>query len=418
MRRALRAVWRTASSRFLTPVVVGSFLLMYITVAFQTEDALIALIDFTARSRALILLFALIPLNSALLLVKETLRYRALRRALALDAVAAEGASLQFDETVTLQSSTPLPELAGRLAPLGYRTRQANGGVAAWRGISLFPARVLFLLGTLTFFSGILFSVGGRTSFRGAVIEGEPFPSKTGEPAGIVQLIDLEHSTRPFMDKSLVMVVSSEDGSKTERFGLYPPALSQGAFVYPRYLGVALFYRFFAPDLKKPYEAHSMLSIYPPGKETTEAIAGTPYRLVISLVKPDDGSDPYITGRFSFLFKVLNGKEVLCAGSAPSGGVFVNNGYRLEFPVSRRLVMTDFIEDYGVYLIWASALFFLLACAVWAPIRLWFPRREMLFVQRAAGLESSSRAEGGRRSHAGIFHEALDVLGGSHSAGH
>jgi hypothetical protein len=106
----------------------------------------------------------------------------------------------------------------------------------------------------------------------------------------------------------------------------------------------------------------------------------------------------------------LKGKEVIFTGSAPAGGEFARDGYRLAFPDSRRLVITDFIRDYGVFLIWTAAILFSLAVALFLPLRCFLPRREMLFLNKTGGIRAFSRAEGRRRMHAGVFHEALDAL--------
>jgi hypothetical protein len=74
------------------------------------------------------------------------------------------------------------------------------------------------------------------------------------------------------------------------------------------------------------------------------------------------------------------------------------------------MVLTDFIQDYGVSLIWGAFLCFLAAGCFWVPIRLFLPRREMLFVPTPDAIHAYSRAEGGRRRHGGLFHEALDFL--------
>jgi hypothetical protein len=181
-------------------------------------------------------------------------------------------------------------------------------------------------------------------------------------------------------------------------------------FVYPRYLGIALFYRFLAPDLPGGYEKSEVLPLYPPGKEASTVITGSPYRITLSMVKPDDGSDPYITGRMDFLFKLLKGNDVLFSGNITRGGEFVRNGYMLAFPDCRRMVITDFVRDNGVLLIWAAALLCVIAISIWLPIRLFFSRHEMLFKSEQDMIRACSRIEGGERKHAGVFHEALDLL--------
>jgi hypothetical protein len=62
-------------------------------------------------------------------------------------------------------------------------------------------------------------------------------------------------------------------------------------------------------------------------------------------------------------------------------------------------------------LIWTSA--FLLGAAVvyWLPVRLFFPRREILFIKQGPDMIlACSRAEGKTRKHGGVFNEALDLL--------
>jgi hypothetical protein len=245
------------------------------------------------------------------------------------------------------------------------------------------------------------------------VIEGEPLPTPEGI-GGRVERISLASSSGPILIRTLTMEVTPSDSGQGKRiFGIYPPSLYGGAFVYPRFLGLDLFLRFSAPDLPAVYEKHSILNCYPPGKEASEAIPGSPYRIVFSVSEPDAGSDRYIsymTGSITLQFKLLKGNEVLFSGSAPGGGEFVRDGYRLSFPDIRRLVVTDFIGDYGVYFIWAAALLFVAAGCLWLPIRSFFPRREMLFRYEPDATRACSRAEGGARRHAGVFHEALDLV--------
>ena len=74
-------------------------------------------------------------------------------------------------------------------------------------------------------------------------------------------------------------VAPSGSGYGKRTFGLYPPSFYGGAFVYPRYLGLALALRFSAPDMPAGYEKKCILNCYPPGKEASESIPGTPYRV-------------------------------------------------------------------------------------------------------------------------------------------
>jgi hypothetical protein len=407
VKRLLHAIRTVISSRALSPLVIGFFLLLYIGIAFFTNDTLTALMEFTRSSVFLTAILALLPLNSAARIVTETGSYFRRRRVLAGDAV--EVPPGLFDEMVEIAASPAIAALESRLATEGYKSRRSENALAAWRGGSIFSARILYLIGAFCLFAGILISLTGRTSFRNAVIEGEPFFTSAG--GGTVERIVLGDSSGPILSKSLsIEVAPSNSGAGRRSFGLYPPSLYGGAFVYPRYLGIALFLRFSAPDLPAGFEKHTVLSIYPPGKEASLEIPDSPYRIVLGMAEPDDGSDPYITGRMVFLFKLVKGKEVLFTGSVPAGGEFVRDGYLLAFPDSRRLVITDFIQDYGVLLIWTAAVLLVAAGCIWLPVRFLSPRREMLFSFRPDKVHAFSRAEGKRRRHEGIFHETLDFL--------
>jgi hypothetical protein len=407
MKRLLNAAWIVLSSRALTPVVCAIFLLTYIGIAFSTEEALTALMEVTRQSVILVILLALIPLNSACRILAEIgrniARYRALH---------GERVDLPvglFDETVEMGGSPSPAALQSRLDAVGYKTHHADNVVAAWRGVSVFPARLLFLIGTLCLFTGILISLTARTAHRMAVVEGQPLPTAKGG-GGLVERVSLGTSTGLILDKTLAIEVApSESGDARKTFGLYPPSLYRGYFVYPRYLGFAPVIRFSAPDLPA-YETRSTLNIYPAGREDGVEIPNSPYRVVLSMAQPDDGSDPYASGRISYIFKLLKGKELLFTGSVPAGGEFVRDGYRLAIPESSKMVTTDFIRDYGVMLIWMASLLFVAAWCIWLPVRVCIPRCEMLFTFDQDMLRASSRAEGRRRTHAGVFHETLDHL--------
>lgn len=408
MNRLTGTLWKILSSRLTSPLVMGIFLLIYIGIAFVTDETLIALMDFTRGSLILTLLLALLPLSCAARLVQETLIHLRRKRAMAGNAtILPDGA---FDDAVRLEAAAAFAGLARRLESAGYRTRSSETMLAAWRGVSLFPARFIYLAAVFCLFAGILISLSSRDSQRGAIIEGERLNSPSGK-GGRVERIVLANSSGPILAKRLeIEVAAPEPGGGKSVFGLYPPSLYGGEFVYPRYLGVGLHLRFAAPDLPAGYETHSILNIHPPGKEDTVEVPETPYRIVASLLPAEDGSDPYVTGRMAFRFKVLREKQVVFEGSAPSGGEAAGNGYRLSLPDSRRLVITDFIRDYGVLLIWAASVMFIVAFCLWLPVRLFLPRREMLFACDAGAIASFSRGEGKRRKHEGVFNEALDSL--------
>ncbi len=411
MKRLLQTFLIVGSSRAIAPVVIGLFFLFYIGIAFFTDETLIALMAFTRKSIILAAILSLIPLSCGVRILQETVVFMKRRRSLSGKSV--DSLPELFDETVELPVSPFMSELEGRLIGVGYKTRRSLNTLAAWRGISLFPARMLFLTATCCLFTGILISVTSRTSDRRMVIEGEsmPMPDGTG---GTVERITLANSSGSILAKTLTMEIApSNSGQGKKTFGLYPPALYGGSFVYPRYLGLAVLLRFSAPDLQAGYDTHCSLNTYPPGKEDNVVIPGSPYRIVLSVPIPAANSERYVSymsGKINLLFKVLKGKEVLFSGSVPAGGEFMRDGYRLALPDVRRLVITDFIGDYGVLLIWAAGLIFATAVSLWLPIRLFFPRREMLLSFEPDLIRSCSRSEGRARTHAGVFHEVLDLV--------
>jgi len=411
MKRLLHAILAAGSSRALAPLVIGFFFLLYIGVAFFTDETLITLMAFTRKSLILGALLALIPLNSVLRMLQQSIGYLRMRRIVT--GKSADSAPDLFDETVKLPAAPLFQELETRLVAEGYKTSRSNNALAAWRGVGNIAVRILFLAGTFCLFAGILISTTTRTAQRQMIIEGGQLPTPEGI-GGRVERIALENSTGSILSRTLTMEVApSSAGQGRRSFGIYPPSLYGGAFVYPRYLGLSLFLRFSAPEIPTGYETRSFLNCYPPGKEANVAIPGTPYRIVFTVPEPDAGSDRYIsymTGNATLQFKLLKDKEVVLTGSAPAGGEFARGGYRLSFPEIRRLVVTDYIRDYGVLFIWAAALFFTAAAGLWLPIRIFFPRREMLFRYEHDTTRACSRAEGAARRHAGVFHEALDMI--------
>lgn len=110
----------------------------------------------------------------------------------------------------------------------------------------------------------------------------------------------------------------------------------------------------------------------------TKQLRLTPGNSLSKQIQSDAGLDRYIsymTGSVTFRFKLLKGKELLFEGITPGGKEFVRDGYRLALPDIRRLVVTDYIGDYGALLIWAAALLFASSACLWLPIRAFFPRR-------------------------------------------
>ncbi len=411
MKRLFRTLFAAGSSRAVPPLVIGFFFILYIVVAFFTDETLITLIAFTRRSLILGAILALIPLNSAFRMIRETITFLGMRGALS--GKTDKGVMGMFDEVVELSVPATTPELVNRLAAAGYKTRRSDNYLAAWRGISNFPVRLLFLAGTFCLFTGILITTTSRSSFRQMVVEGEPFPTPNGN-GGMVERITLEDSQGYVLRRNLTMeVATTGSGSGKRKFGLYPPSRYSGTFVYPRYLGLAGQLRFTAPDMPAGYEKLCYLNIYPPGKEENVVIPGSPYRIIFSVPEPENLSErysSYMSDKISFRFKLLMGKDQLFTGTMTEGVEFVRDGFHLALPDVRRLVVTDFIKDDGVLFIWWAALLFAAAAVLWLPIRGIFPRREMLFRFGQGVTTACSFAEGEARKHAGVFHEMLDLV--------
>lgn len=411
MKHLLHALLVVGSSRLVPPVVIGIFFILYVGIAFFTDETLITLMAFTRKSMILAAILALIPLNSALRLVRETAGFLRMRRAMA--GKTEEGVAEMFDEVVEISGPATVPDLERRFAAVGYSTCRSENVFAAWKGISSFPVRILFLAGTFCLFAGILVTTTSRDSLRQMIVEGEPLPAANGS-GGMVERITLANADGFILSKALTMEVAPTGPAYGKRvFGLYPPSLYNGAFVYPRYIGLAVYIQFSAPDLPAGYEAPSFLGIYPPGKEENVLIPGSPYRIVFSIPEPEKGSDmyvSYIAGATSFQFKLLKGNELLFAGTVPGGGAVDREGFRLALPDVRRLVVADFVRDYGVFFVWAAGLLLFTAITLWIPIRLFFPRREILLRFDEGVAVACSSAEGGSRKHSGVFHEMLDMI--------
>ncbi len=408
MNRMLRTLWALLSSRALPPLVLGLFLLLYIGIAFFTDETLITLMAIVRRNPLLVALLALLPLNGGCRMVVEISRY--LNRRRSIFGYSSPPSGELYHESVELSAPPSFAPLEERLRGEGYNTVKNGQQLAAWRGVTLLPARLLYLAGIFCLLAGILVSLTSRGVNRQEVVEGAPFPAPGGN-GGLVRSISFQHGSGWILAKELELEVADPDGAGAlHRFGVYPPARFRGAFVYPRYLGVALICRISAPDLPAGYEKSVVLPLYPPGREASTVLSGTPYKLTLTLTVPEDGSDPYTTGKMLFGFKLLKGKELVLTGTLPGGGAFRKDGYVVAIPDYRRMVMTDFVSDNGVLLIWWSAFLFTAALLLWLALHIFLPRREMLFLSRGGTIRAFSRAEGAAMNHAGVFHEALDLL--------
>jgi len=409
MKRFCTLLFRIFASPRLTPLVIAVFSAIYVGIAFFSDEALITLIFMVKTSWALLGMLLIIPLNVLFRLVQETKLTIARRQALQ-GAVDIPQGGL-FDETVTLPAVMEPVKAQAWLTSAGYRVLQGNGVLVAVRGVSLFPARLLYLLGVFSLFLGIVLSVGWRDGRREAVIEGEPLPGNYGMTPRVERIELRAPSHALLLARDLAITVRYPEG-EVKTFGLYPPGLINGRFLYPRYLGVAPLVEFSAPDLQPGIADYYLLMLYPPGREDSITIPNSPYKISVRLVSPSSGDDPFVTGNLVFHCRAVSGEKLLFEGEVPLGGAFAGNGYRLAFPEARKMVAADFIQDYGVPLIWLATLLFVAALLFYLPVRFGNPRREILLLQVAADIHAFSHAEGCSRQHAGVFHETLDQLAG------
>lgn len=407
MKRLLTSIIGMIASRIVPLVVMLFFLLLYVCIAFFSDEPLFTLILFVQKYSPLAMILALIPFNCIIRLItqcKEFLRLRSIKNGRAAD-VQVQGV---FDESIRLNSNVDLRELERRLSSFGYRVSLSDYFLYASRGITLFPVRMLMLFALCFLFSGILLSTVTRSSKRVPVIERElfPFSEKDGDRVKRISLID---NPGLFFERTLSIEVSGREG-ESRVFGIYPPSLHKGIFVYPRYLGIAPLIRFSAPDLPQGFETHYVLMIYPPGKEDSADIPGTGYRIVFSMLNPEDRKDPFQSGQITLLFRILKNDQPVASGILPLNGEFNEKGYHLTFHDFRRVVACDLVNDSGVILIWIALSLLVIVLLFWVPVRLFFPLREMLFLDRSGIICACSRAEGHRTQHAGIFNDALDLL--------
>ena len=401
---AIRTILGLVASRRVTPLILAGFALLYVGLAFSTNEALVGLMGLVKGSTLLRLLLALVPLNIVARLAVETRDYLQRRRVMG-GASLAEGGL--FYEEITVEGGTLGEEAEQWLRLAGYRTARTGGRVAARRGVSLFPARLLFLLGAAALFTGIILSLSGRETVRDALIEGEPFPPFVAAGGAVGQIVLREQSNGVIFARNLTIGATRDDGSATA-FGLYPPGRAGGWFVYPRFLGVAPFVRFSAPDFSG-IDTFAILMIYPPGREDALEIPGSPYRLHFSLAETP-GTDTYANGKFIFMVRVEKGGAAVADLTVPAGSAAHRDGFIVAVPEVKRMVATDFIRDRGVTLIWLSFVCFTAALLWSLPVRILAPRREILAVAGNDDVRTYSRAEGRGRTHAGVYHGFLDLL--------
>lgn len=407
MKLILRALISLLSHRLLLPVVCGLFLLLYIGIAFFTDEALVTLVQLIGHNPLALGLLALVATNQGVLMVIDIRNSRSAGKFASGQLSSGVDGICQVSITVT--GRLDASEATRILRAEGYRVTMGEGFVAARRGLSLLCPRLLWRFSVCLLFAGVGLSLSLRQSERLPVIEGELLELPGTAPRS-VERIELEDAPKHwFLQRKLAITMAAPGGGR-DNYGIYPPGLFGSRFLYPRYLAVAPELRIAEPGIGVS-EGFQLIMLYPPGREDTVTLSGD-YRLKLAIPPREGMTDPFVSGRFDLLVKVLKGDQLLFEGSVPFGGRFEAGGFAVELLDSRRYVVTDFVRDYGVPFIWMACLAALLAVTIYLPIRLFGPYRFMVFAVAAdsAQVVAGCNSEGGRRKNEALFYDLLDNI--------
>jgi len=407
MRRFVAATGRIIAHRLLIPGVLALFLLLYIGIAFFTDEALAAMLPMVGRNPLAIGLLALSALNALCLMGADLQSYRPVRRRSTGQPSAADDRSGR--ESLAVSGQLDTTETVRILTSEGYRVSAESDSIVARRGWSLLVSRLLLHLALVLLFSGVLLSLTTRRSLRLPVIEGEALQAADMAPRTVERIHFEEAPGSWFLQHRLAIVVSGVDGQK-KSYGIYPPGRIDGRFLYPRYLAIAPLLRISAPGPGGESEGFRLIMLYPPGREDEIPLEGG-YRLKL-VIPPQEGlPDPVVAGRFDLHVRVFRGDLLLGEGDLPFGGRMEAGGVSVALLDARRFVVTDLVRDNGVICIWGALLAALLSVVIYLPVRCVWPRREMVFSATGqGGVRACSFAEGKKRRHESLFHDLLDKM--------
>ena len=391
--------------RLLAPAVCAIFLAAYVVTSFFTDETLVLLIGLIGRNPLALGLLLLGGINSLLGACSLWSRFRAGRQLLkgSLSPVVSGW------EMLDLAGKLDIPETAGILKEAGYRVAIGGSYVAAWRGLSLLVPRLLWKLAIGLAFLGIMLSLAGRKSTRMEFAEGEPLPV-TGMPPAMVERIELQSSPDHwFYQNQLSITLAQLDGNK-KYFGIYPPGVYGGTFVYPRYLSLAPLLQVRLPNVAENIETtYRQVMIYPPGREDIVEYPGG-YRLFVSLVSGVSDVDPFIAADGMLNLRLVRDNHVVAESRVAKGSGFAANGHEVRYLGLKRFVVTDLVRDPGVPFVWGAVVAAILSLTLYLPIRLFLPKREVLFVVDGDLVKAYSRAEGRYLRHGALFHDLLDRI--------
>jgi hypothetical protein len=407
MRRFVAATGRIIAHRLLIPVVLALFLLVYIGIAFFTDEALAVMLPVVGRNPIALGLLALSALNALCLMVEELKHYCDVRRFAPGQPPAVDDSSCR--ESLAVSGRMDVVDTVRILTAEGYRVSVEEGTVVARCGMRLLVPRLLWRLALALLFSGVLLSLTTRRSLRLPVIEGEVLQAAGMAPRSVERINFEDAPGSWFLQHRLAIVVSGVDGQK-KSYGIYPPGRIDGCFVYPRYLAIAPLLRISAPGPGGESEGYRLIMLYPPGREDEIALEGG-YRLKLVILQREGMPDPVAAGRFDLHVKVFRGDLLLGEGELPFGSRIEAGGLSVALLGARRFVVTDLVRDNGVLCIWGACIAALLSVVIYLPVRVLWPRREMAFSNIGQGeMRAYCFAEGSRRRHESLFLDLMDKI--------
>lgn len=407
MKRQSAIIYVILSHRLLLPTVCTLLLFLYISIAFVTDEALVALVTLAGRNPIVLGGLILVAVNSLFLFMADLRAYRNSGR---IPATAEHGSRIGIREhTLTISGHVDCADLERILAGERYRVAVHVGSVVATRGLSLIGARSLWRITVALLFAGIAISLSTRTVQRIPLIEGEPL--QVGHDIRMVTRISLDDVYGHwFLQRKLAITLSGSSGEQ-KVLGIYPPGLINGRFLYPRYLSLAPMLSISLPERGGSQEGYQLIMLYPPGREDKVALMNG-YQAQLVIPSRNDLSDPFVSGRYDLYIKLLNGEKVVAEGELPFGGKLDMNGFSVSFPDSRRFVVTDLVRDFGIPCIWLATITAVTAFLFYIPVRLFWPRRVMAFSanREGGGIVAVCTSEGKSQRHEALFNDLLDKI--------
>jgi hypothetical protein len=408
MSRPGRRIVSLLSHRLLLPAAGLVCLFSYIAVAFFADEALVTLVQLVSHNPFALGLLGLVVGNILLGMITALDSYRLTRSAVTGNqSGVVENA---FSQSLTVNGRLDTGEIGRILAGAGYRVTRRDGFIAGVRGISLICPRLLWRLSLVLLFAGLALSFATRTTLRLPVIEGETLPVEGMAQRQVARIVLEDTPGHWFLQRRLAITTIDAGGGQST-FGIYPPGMLAGRFLYPRYPGIAPLLRFSIPKAGEIVEGYQLIMLYPPGREDRVELPDG-YRAQVAILQHDGMADPFVSGRFDLHVKLLHGDALVAEGDLPFGGRFEAKGFSVSLLDAKRFVVTDIVRDYGVLSIWLAIVAALAAFLLYLPLRLFWPQRLLVFTAAAGTgqIFAGCRYEGKKRQHLAIYHDLLDRI--------